>query len=184
MTDNLASIFHTMSISEFHDSFLRLIMASYVSAIKGGCKKSYQDIMNDNKLFQDSVHSYKNVVTNYYAAKEELWLSSFMNPVYDVVDIMISHEFGKSRGAIHGHGAALCAKKNDSLTQNISNILADLADDTVKAVMRLDEFIENTYVNIRNEISPLVILDKDAMKTYAVEVRHHHHYEMQIRLVT
>ena len=145
MYNRIPSIFHTMTISEFHDPFLCLLMAKYMKAIKNESEEMFERIMSDDAFFHDAVYKYKNIVTNYYAAKEEIWLGTFLHPVYGVVDVILTHEFGKSRGAIHGHSVEYCKKELDGLAEIVSEILADLADDTVKAVELLDSFIASVY---------------------------------------
>ena len=97
------TIFHTGSIAEYHDSWLRILLSQYVSCIDGNTKDDGDLVLSDNKHFQSAVQKYKHVVTNFLASKMEIWYNIVMKNVHNVVSTMITKEFASSRGAIHYH---------------------------------------------------------------------------------
>ena len=136
--------FHTLSMAEYHDPFLRRVMGKYVAAVEGpwlhlnrpgNHRYRTRDEVLDNKVVYNAVmHDYKNVLTMFFAAKCEMWLGHFFRPVHGIQDFSSSKEFAKSRGMIHLHGvgygssesfssldAALC-----SAAKRINKLLVDL----------------------------------------------------------
>lgn len=164
MEQHSASMFHTGSVSDFHDPFLRIVMANYVRKLDGHGDEAAEAVLTSESAFNDSVHKYKHVITNYLAAKMEIWHSLFLRPVHDVVKALLTMEFGSSRGAIHFHELAYHRKNsngNDTVESMISTIIADLSDDVVAAIISLDEFISDTYTP--SELfptSPTLVLGK------------------------
>ena len=57
------TIFHTGSIAEYHDSWLRILLSQYVSCIDGNTKDDGDLGLSDNAHFQSVVQNYKHVVT-------------------------------------------------------------------------------------------------------------------------
>ena len=103
--DEDIAVFHTGSLAEFHDPYLRLLLAKYVREISLDPENdtSYNDILNDDMHFTNAVQNYKNVVTHYLASKMEIWMHLFMCPVYGLLGGNTSMEFANTRGAIHFH---------------------------------------------------------------------------------
>jgi hypothetical protein len=63
------------------------------------------------------------------------------------------------RGSLHSHDLNTVEHNDDSSTQEIGEILADLADDVVEAVSKLEIFIEANYVqrkySSKDDVNPL-----------------------------
>ena len=97
------TIFHTGSIAEYHDSWLRMVLSRYVSCIDGNSDADGELVLNNNSHFTSAVQKYKNVVTHYLASKMEIWYNIIMKNIHNVVDTLITKEFASSRGAIHYH---------------------------------------------------------------------------------
>ena len=97
------TIFHTGSIAEYHDSWLRILLSQYVSCVDGSTKEDGGLILSDNAHFQSTVQKYKYVVTNFLASKMEIWYNIVMKNIHNNVSTMITKEFVVSRVAIHYH---------------------------------------------------------------------------------
>jgi hypothetical protein len=96
------NLFHTVSHAEFHDPFLRRLMAKYVSAVADDPDVGMAVLTDDSK-YHRAIYDYKHVVTHFLAAKLETWIVTFLSPVLGLQHILGSTEFGSSRGAIHFH---------------------------------------------------------------------------------
>ena len=90
------TIFHTGSIAEYHDMWLRILLSQYVSCIDGNTKVDGDLVLSDNACFQSAVQKYKDVVTNFLVSKMEIWYNIGMKNVYNVVEAMITKEFAYS----------------------------------------------------------------------------------------
>ena len=66
------TIFHTGSIAEYYDSWLRIFLSQYVSFIDSNTKDDGDLVLNDNAHFQSAVQKYKHVVTNLLAPKMKI----------------------------------------------------------------------------------------------------------------
>ena len=97
------TIFHTCSIAEYYDNWLRIILSRYISCIDGNSDTDRELVLNNNSYFTSSVQKYKHVVTHFLASKMEIWYNIVMKNIHNVVDVMITKEFASSRGAIHYH---------------------------------------------------------------------------------
>eukprot|EP00957_Ditylum_brightwellii_P133136 10150850-Ditylum_brightwellii.AAC.1 len=118
--------------------------------MNGGNSEKYNEVISSVKKFQECVNKYKHVVSHYYGAKEEFWLALFMNPVYNVWDLVLVHEFGSMRGSLHPHHSDTVEHNDDSCMNEICEILADLADDIVEAVSKLEDFIGANYIHTKH----------------------------------
>ena len=96
-----ARLFHTGSMAEFHDPFLKLLLIKYVAAVEGESVAS--QMVDDKQKYVEKMYQYKTVVTHYFAFRTETWFNTFISNVYGVTDYMLNYEFAKSRGAIHFH---------------------------------------------------------------------------------
>ena len=135
-------IFHTGSLAEFHDPYLRRILSRYVAKVKSDPSLE-QFIMQNDASFHEAIHSYKTVVTHFLAAKMELWFILFASKVYDIDHVMATMEFGSCRGAIHFH--SLCHTCDTATQRQLDAIMADWADAVHAAVSELDEVVESKY---------------------------------------
>ena len=84
------TIFHTGSIAEYHDSWLRILLSRYVSCIDGNSNADGQLVLNNNSHFTSAVQKYKHVVTHFLASKMEIWYNVVMKNIHNVVDAMIT----------------------------------------------------------------------------------------------
>eukprot|EP00957_Ditylum_brightwellii_P135074 10298571-Ditylum_brightwellii.AAC.1 len=87
---------------------------------------------------------------HYYGAKEELWLPLLINPVNDIWNLVLVHDFGSTRGYLYSHNIITVQHKDGSCIDEIGEILAGLTDDVVEAVSNLEHFIEANYVHTKN----------------------------------
>ena len=94
-------MFHTGSIAEYQDSWLRIILSQYVSCIDGNTKDDRDLVLRVNAHFQSVVQKHNHIVTDFLASKMELWHNIVMKKVHNVVSTMITKESASSRGAIH-----------------------------------------------------------------------------------
>jgi hypothetical protein len=60
-----ARLFHTGSMAEFHDPFLRLLMSKYVSCVEGAVEG--ERVWEDDREYMNAMYAYKTVVTHYFA---------------------------------------------------------------------------------------------------------------------
>ena len=97
------TFFHTGSIAEYYDSWLRIILSQYVSCIDGNLKVDGDLVLINNTHFQSTVQKYKHVVTNFLTSKMEIWYNIVMKNVHNVVSTMIIKKLTSFRGAIHYH---------------------------------------------------------------------------------
>jgi hypothetical protein len=94
--------FHTGSMAEYHDPFLRRVLGKYVAKVES--EAAGVAVVENDTDFHKAVSNYKQVVTHYFACKTETLMAIFLAPVIGLTDIMLRYEFSKSRGAIHFHG--------------------------------------------------------------------------------
>ena len=97
------TIFHTGSIAEYYDSWLRILLCQYVSCIDGDKKDDGELILNNNTHFQTAVQKYKHVVTNFLASKMKIWYNIVMKHVHNVVSTLAKKDFASSRRDVHYH---------------------------------------------------------------------------------
>ena len=132
-----ARIFHTGSMAEFHDPFLRHLLFRHVSKVRS--PQAGQLILESDAAFSKAVRDNKQVVTTYFACKVEMWLSNFLRPVFGIDDFMLCYEFAKSRGAIHFHGIGFSKSR---LYLQLERVIGQAAIDVVDRIEELDEFIQ------------------------------------------
>ena len=60
------TIFQTDSITEYHDSWLRIFLFQYVSCINYNTKDDRDLVLNGNTCFQSAVQKYKHVATIFF----------------------------------------------------------------------------------------------------------------------
>jgi hypothetical protein len=107
-----ANFFHTTSMAEYHDPFLRRAISKYVGVITNS--EAGQAILCNQQAFVKAVSTYKQFVTHYFVCKMETWLSTFLDPVLNIEFIMWRNEFAKSRGAIHTHSIGGSRSEGDA----------------------------------------------------------------------
>ena len=84
------TIFHTDSIAEYHNSWLRIRLSRYISYIDGNSDADEQSVLNNNSHFTSAVQKYKHVITHFLASKMEIWYNIVMKNIHNVVDDMIT----------------------------------------------------------------------------------------------
>ena len=89
----MPNLFHTVSHAEFHDPFLRHLMAKYVSPIVNDSDIGMA-ILTDDSKYHHAIYDYKHVVMHFLAAKLETWIMTFLSPVLGLQHILGSTEFG------------------------------------------------------------------------------------------
>jgi hypothetical protein len=102
------SIFHTGSLAEYHEPWLRNLLSRYTAKLDSLPPGYSQEILDNDAVFNKAVQKYKHVVTHYLASKMEIWTGIYMVPIYDAVSGSLTFEFAKSRGAIHYHSILAC----------------------------------------------------------------------------
>ena len=140
--ENEVALFNTLSLAEFHEPHLRLIISNYVGAI--GQHTFSQNIITDDEAFSTAIQRYKQVVTHYHQAKTEVWYALVMKETYNMDSVIYANENASSCGAIHSHGLNY-VKKNDPTHVAINSILSTLAFELFKTFLRLDNFIYIEY---------------------------------------
>ena len=103
--DEELSYFHTGSVAEFHEPWLRLLIYQYLCQLDNPTIKEndVNNILSDDSIFLKYVQKLKNIVTLYVAVKMEIWMALFMKPVHGITGGLLSYQFAPSRGAIHWH---------------------------------------------------------------------------------
>jgi hypothetical protein len=130
--------FHTQSQAEFHDPFLRNCLYTYVSQVES--EECAREILEDDAAFHKAVGNYKNVVTHFFAFKQESWVPTMLHNIYGILHLNGVKEFAKGRGAIHEH---LTGNSNTAVDQKMDDILVMLAIQSYYSLQVIDEFIEN-----------------------------------------
>jgi hypothetical protein len=139
------TVFHTGSLAEFHEPYLRLLLAKYVREISPDPTDDtpYNDILNDDVHFTNAVQNYKNVVTHYLASKMEIWMHLFMSPVYGLLGGNTSMEFANTRGAIHFHMTSYC---NHPSMSKMYEYLRQCAEKVSQAMEEVNQYIIAHYM--------------------------------------
>lgn len=166
---NTPALFHTGSFAEYHEYDLRCLLATYVAQLTCASDTESEDaarnIMTDDKSFVSAVQTYKHVVTQYFAAKTEIWMTLFMKPVFGVTGGNLVNEFAKARGAIHFHSCLQSAHRAlDVCSRQICHLSLAVAD----ALMEVDEYInehydDNDHKSADFPIKPSTIFTTDGM---------------------
>ena len=100
------NIFHTLSQAEFHEYPLRRVLSSYIRNLDIDTDL-HRTMMVDDAKFALAVQIYPQVVTHFFAAKTEMWLTLVMKPLFGVTEVGRAYENAGGRGAIHTHLLAL-----------------------------------------------------------------------------
>eukprot|EP00957_Ditylum_brightwellii_P155675 11850961-Ditylum_brightwellii.AAC.1 len=143
-------------------------MARYIRKTNGGNDDLYKRMLSEDKFYQECVQMYKNVVSHFFGAKEEIWLLLFMNLVYNLKYVILAHEFGRTKGALHSHSGGITDKEADIVTNKIGVVISDLSHHLVAAVDALDEYISSVYSAEEHEASfgcsPVLYCDYKALE--------------------
>jgi hypothetical protein len=116
--------FTTGSYAEFHDPYLRRLLALYVRTCEG--EQAASRVETDVAAWHAAVTQYKNVVTHFFAYKTEQWHNRFLLNTLGVEEYQGVYEFAKMRGAIHYHSSASTQGDLDCL---LDTVLATLCVD-------------------------------------------------------
>ena len=101
MTHSVPSIFRTVSLAEYHEYALRLLLHNYVKALNTTNARTEADaILLEDSAFAKASQSYQHIVTQYLVAKMGLWMLLMMNPMHRVIDGLLTNEFASGREAI------------------------------------------------------------------------------------
>ena len=117
------NLFHTLSQAEFHEYPLRRVLSSYISNLDIDTKL-HSTMMTDNAQFALAVQSYPQVVTHFFAAKTELWLTLLMKPLIGLRDVGGAYKNAGGRGAIHTHMLGRMAHPAMALVSQAIKLLA------------------------------------------------------------
>ena len=117
------NLFHTLSQAEFHEYPLRRALSSYISNLDIDTNL-HRTMMDDDAKFALAVQSYPQVVTHFFAAKVELWLTLVMKPLCGVSDVGGAFENAGGRGAIHTHLLGLMRHLAMAQASEAVNLLA------------------------------------------------------------
>ena len=116
MNQSTTSIFHTGSITEYHEYPLRLLLYNYIESINTAeSLEEATQILIDNIAFAKPAQSYQHIVTHYVCVKMELWMGLFMNPTHGVIGGLLTDEFSQDRGAINVHTILYVLQEYQSL---------------------------------------------------------------------
>ena len=159
-----ATHFHTCSMAEFHDPFLRRLLSKYVAQVtypEHEREAAANEVLNNLTAFRRAVSSYKHIVTHFFSCKWEIWCYCFLRPVVGLIDNCAMKEFTDLRGAIHVHSILYTDCEAD---RRVSESLHQLSLSLYEAVHRLDDYImENAEaLSQANEIPPTSIFDCEA----------------------
>ena len=142
MNDKEATFFHTTSIAEFYDPYLRHLLAAYVGVISGG--DAAERIKTNDSAFHKAQSKYKHITTHFFAFKWETWLHSYLRPVLGVTDVTSKKEFAKSRGAIHVHSLLYTESPVDTLLTRALHGYSEKLYHAIEDVMQVLDGIEDS----------------------------------------
>lgn len=166
MNNQEANVFHTVSHAEYHEPFLRRVLAKYAASVEGR-PEAADDILTDDRAFHRAAHNYKQVVTHFFTCKLETWIISFLRPTLGLQHISGSIEFGTTRGAIHAH---LLGILESTAREWIDKLLATYATSISDALTDLDDGIRAMYVEQEGCQDPLDRSGKTPAETMQARV--------------
>ena len=127
------SIFHTGSLAEYHDPFLRCLLSRYVGFIESTTNGNH--VEDDGPFFREKMQQYKQLVTHFFAAKTEIWFDTFLVYIFGLREFDLRFEFAKSRGAIHFHALLYCLGKG---YDDLDDVLDEFATMMHNLISNLD----------------------------------------------
>jgi hypothetical protein len=152
--------FLTGSQAEFSDPYLRRLLSKYVAIVVS--QEEGQRVLEDDTVFFKAVGNYKNVVTHFFAYKQECWLNTILHNCFGIEDYFGIYEFAKGRGAIHTHGSGFA---NTDVDKEIDEFLAQYAIGVFCIAEEVEEFIAQRYTKASGEVNPLLVkFPKDKAK--------------------
>jgi hypothetical protein len=106
--------FFMLSSNEAHDPALRQLLAKYVGVVEEDnvilnnsegtpTFVTGNMVLEEDKYYNQKIHDYSHIITLFFAAKFEMYLSLFLRQVFGIEDCAGATEFGKTRGHIHTH---------------------------------------------------------------------------------
>jgi hypothetical protein len=98
-----------------------------------------ENVLESDAVFSKAAHTYKNIVTHYFASKIEVWYALILKPLFGIDMGLLVHEFQTGRGAIHCHVAAY--SNHESTWQTINDALFNFSVAIHDALVDLDMFI-------------------------------------------
>jgi hypothetical protein len=134
--------FHTGSLAEYHDYFLRQLLCKYKRSLSGSVDADCDLILTNDTAFTKAVNDYKHVCSHFLAMKMELWYAHFLKPVYGISHANVTFEFAKSRGVIHYHSPQFTEAEYNA---PISEAMRRTQDAVVSAGEQLDAKLDNHY---------------------------------------
>jgi hypothetical protein len=159
--DRDATAFFTFSMAENHWLPLRILLAKIYN--ERGLDDFAQNIMDDDKVFQKAVDLNAHMVTHYFAARVEDYLSHVLTPEFGLDDYWYRCEFAPSRGAIHIHLYGW-----DKILDN----LAELLDPVVEAYERA-EFLPTAPDIPADDVDIQYILDNHITESSKANILYH-----------
>jgi hypothetical protein len=146
--DRVPNFFITNSLADHHEYHLRLVLHNYLLQIHDNCSDSSyclaieDSVLNSDNAFSKAAHTYKNVVTHYFASKVEVWYALVLYPLLGIDLAMLVHEFQTSRGAIHCHVSGYSS--HEESWQQINDELFKYSITLHDALVDLDVFLQIT----------------------------------------
>jgi hypothetical protein len=98
-----------------------------------------ENVLESDAAFSKAAHTYKNIVTHYFASKIEVWYALILKPLFGIDMALLVHEFQTGRGAIHCPVAAY--SNHDSTWQTITDALFNFSIAIHDTLVDLDMFI-------------------------------------------
>jgi hypothetical protein len=156
-------VFLTGSLAEFHEYYLRLLLAKYVAQLSPPPPNlDPQSILSNDDSFSLAVQTYKHIVTHYLASKEEIWSAFMYGPVYGLSGGALVNEFAKSRGAIHYH---MVGQMRSQCLDEVAAALKDFSLEISNAMDNLHSFIEANYDRtVHGEQNPASCFSGESLK--------------------
>jgi hypothetical protein len=152
--------FLTSSQAEFSDPYLRRVLAKYVAVVVS--QEEGKRVLEDDSVFCKAVINYKNVVTHFFAYKQECWLNTILHNCFGIDEYFSCFEFAKGRGAIPSHGSGFA---NTEIDKFIDDFLAQYAIGVYRVSEEVEEFIAQRYTKSSGEVNPLLVkFPKDKAK--------------------
>jgi hypothetical protein len=145
--NRVPNFFITNSLADHHEFHLRLVLHNYLLCIHDNMGDvTYREDLDNNVLnsdgaFSNAAHTYKTVVTHYFASKVEVWYNLVLKPLMGIDMAMLVHEFQTGRGAIHSHVAGY--SNHDAVWERVNDGLFSYSIALHNALTELDSNISD-----------------------------------------